>query len=320
MKVLVVFLLVIFADAWAGGGEEYQYKNDYWDLRECNNHYPSIVFTSHIKKNKSKVRRPRYMDELHQCFHDGEISLSEDFARVYREKHHMNCGVFEGFLAFVFLCVGSPQGLFEDHVFSGSENDKVIRNVAAEGGNATGVFWLNPFNPNLCPGAKVVWPSDKGNKFATIKWIGVLEPNKNWHLDIGVEFEQPVGSGTGKFRDRRLFSAEQGHASLIPPLGLITSSDFLCEHYGESFVAHNKTIANEQVALLLEKGLSPKSQFSDKSRHEVLSVMLSEIGEIRSTDDDFSSFSSYVSSDRDSMSTASSSLSSDTKIVSNTVN
>jgi len=38
--------------------------------------------------------------------------------------------------------------------------------------------------------------------------------------------DNPVGSGTGKFRDQRLFTARQNHASLVPILGLIKHEDF----------------------------------------------------------------------------------------------
>ena len=38
--------------------------------------------------------------------------------------------------------------------------------------------------------------------------------------------ENPVGSGTGKYQDRRLFIAKQGHASLVPVMGLIKYEEF----------------------------------------------------------------------------------------------
>ena len=35
-----------------------------------------------------------------------------------------------------------------------------------------------------------------------------------------------MGSGTGKFKDKRLFFAKQGHASLIPLMGLMKEAEF----------------------------------------------------------------------------------------------
>ena len=38
--------------------------------------------------------------------------------------------------------------------------------------------------------------------------------------------ENPVGTGTGKYKDIQLFRAAQNHASLIPILGLIKYNEF----------------------------------------------------------------------------------------------
>jgi len=37
--------------------------------------------------------------------------------------------------------------------------------------------------------------------------------------------DNPIGSGTGKYKDRKLFKAKQNHASLVPILGLMKASD-----------------------------------------------------------------------------------------------
>lgn len=38
--------------------------------------------------------------------------------------------------------------------------------------------------------------------------------------------DEPVGSGTGKYKDRRLFYTRQNHASLIPLMGLMREYEY----------------------------------------------------------------------------------------------
>ena len=76
---------------------------------------------------------------------------------------------------------------------------------------------------------RVVWMSDSGPEFGTVRWIGVL-PNSApardvSQLTVGVEFDNPVGSGTGRYQSRTLFTAKRHHASLVPILGLMKESD-----------------------------------------------------------------------------------------------
>lgn len=42
----------------------------------------------------------------------------------------------------------------------------------------------------------------------------------------GVEFENPVGSGTGLYNEQQLFEAHMNHASLVPVIGLMKAEDF----------------------------------------------------------------------------------------------
>lgn len=85
----------------------------------------------------------------------------------------------------------------------------------------------HPSYNGLDIGSKVVWVSDSGPEVGEVKWIGVLpDARKQDDITVGVEFENPVGSGTGKYQDRRLFIAKQGHASLVPVMGLIKYEEF----------------------------------------------------------------------------------------------
>ncbi|XP_077503567.1 ubiquitin carboxyl-terminal hydrolase CYLD isoform X7 [Amblyomma americanum] len=75
---------------------------------------------------------------------------------------------------------------------------------------------------------RVVWVSDHGPEYGTVRWLGHLHDTSE-DLMVGVEFDNQVGTGTGKYRDRQLFEAQLGHASLIPLLGLLRADDYLGE-------------------------------------------------------------------------------------------
>ncbi|XP_050395598.1 ubiquitin carboxyl-terminal hydrolase CYLD isoform X2 [Patella vulgata] len=84
---------------------------------------------------------------------------------------------------------------------------------------------------SLLIGDRVVWMRDTGKADVqpfdgTVKWIGILPDAKDQSLTVGVEFDKPIGSGTGKYSDHRLFYAKQNHASLIPILGLLKADEF----------------------------------------------------------------------------------------------
>lgn len=70
-------------------------------------------------------------------------------------------------------------------------------------------------------GDRVMWPSDHGNEYGTVRWIGPLPDDLKSETTVGVEFDNPIGTGTGKYRDQRLFYTRHGHASLVPLMGLI---------------------------------------------------------------------------------------------------
>jgi len=76
---------------------------------------------------------------------------------------------------------------------------------------------------------RVVWMSDDGPEHGTVRWVGVLPdaapPRDASQLTVGVEFDNPVGSGTGRYHSQTLFTAKRRHASLVPIMGLIKESD-----------------------------------------------------------------------------------------------
>lgn len=79
--------------------------------------------------------------------------------------------------------------------------------------------------PPLCVGDHVVWLSDNGPEFGHVRWLGRL-PDVGADWMAGVEFVNPVGSGTGLYNDQQLFEVRMNHASLVPVIGLMKAEDF----------------------------------------------------------------------------------------------
>lgn len=79
--------------------------------------------------------------------------------------------------------------------------------------------------PSLSINERIVWISDNGPEYGNVRWLGKLHDlGPEWMA--GVEFDNPVGSGTGLYRDRQLFETPLNHASLVPVIGLLKASDF----------------------------------------------------------------------------------------------
>lgn len=76
-------------------------------------------------------------------------------------------------------------------------------------------------------GNQIVWLSDNGPEYGEVKWVGVLPDSRRNDITVGVEFVNPVGSGTGKYKSHRLFHAKPQHASLVPIMGLMKAEEYL---------------------------------------------------------------------------------------------
>lgn len=80
--------------------------------------------------------------------------------------------------------------------------------------------------PPLSLGDRIVWISDNGPEYGYVKWLGKLpDVSNDWMA--GVDFDNPVGSGTGLYNDHQLFETKMNHASLVPVIGLMKAQDFL---------------------------------------------------------------------------------------------
>lgn len=87
---------------------------------------------------------------------------------------------------------------------------------------------IRKYNLPIQIGDRVIWHSDEGPEGATVRWIGKLDDFKG--PAVGVEFDNPCGTGTGRYKKEVLFRTEPGHASLIPMEGLMREDVF----YGRS--------------------------------------------------------------------------------------
>ncbi|XP_062592565.1 ubiquitin carboxyl-terminal hydrolase CYLD-like [Saccostrea cucullata] len=82
-------------------------------------------------------------------------------------------------------------------------------------------------NSNLKEKDRIVWISDNGPEFGEVKWVGILPDSNRRDITVGVEFDNPVGSGTGKYKNHRLFYAKAQHASLVPIMGLMKAEEYM---------------------------------------------------------------------------------------------
>ncbi|KAG9510501.1 Ubiquitin carboxyl-terminal hydrolase CYLD [Fragariocoptes setiger] len=79
--------------------------------------------------------------------------------------------------------------------------------------------------PSLSMNERIVWISDNGPEYGYVRWLGKL-PDIGDDWMVGVEFDNPVGTGTGFYRDQQLFESQMNHASLVPIIGLMKAADF----------------------------------------------------------------------------------------------
>ncbi|XP_076323351.1 ubiquitin carboxyl-terminal hydrolase CYLD-like [Tachypleus tridentatus] len=82
--------------------------------------------------------------------------------------------------------------------------------------------------PPLQLNNRVVWISDSGPEYGWVRWLGKL-PDVGSDWMVGVEFDNPIGTGTGKYNDHELFHTKLSHASLVPIIGLMKAEDFLVD-------------------------------------------------------------------------------------------
>ena len=77
---------------------------------------------------------------------------------------------------------------------------------------------------------------DETWEHGAVRWIGQLDVDEpDGQIHAGLQLDRPVGTGTGKFKDRQLFTAPMNYATFVPLDGLLREKDFLGESSSEHF-------------------------------------------------------------------------------------
>ena len=116
---------------------------------------------------------------------------------------------------------------------------------AVTAATAAAVEPAEPAEPEvLTLGERVLYFRDDGAAASgTVRWVGKLE-DIGGDCYVGVELDEAVGTGTGKYNGQQLFQTEPNFATFIPLLGLIKENDF----YGYSDAAEAAEIEKEETA------------------------------------------------------------------------
>lgn len=75
-------------------------------------------------------------------------------------------------------------------------------------------------------GERVVSVDDDGFKHGVVRWVGQLEEHGS-HTYVGLELDEPLGSGSGRYGEKRFFNTSPNHAAFVPIVELIREKDFL---------------------------------------------------------------------------------------------
>ncbi|OQR72771.1 hypothetical protein BIW11_10171 [Tropilaelaps mercedesae] len=80
--------------------------------------------------------------------------------------------------------------------------------------------------PLLTLGDRVVWVLRDGPQFGWVRWVGRLPDVTDDGWTIGIEFDNPVGSGDGRFAGKRYFFGRQDHALFLPNANLMRADEY----------------------------------------------------------------------------------------------
>ena len=96
----------------------------------------------------------------------------------------------------------------------------------------------------LSLGERVLYFRDDGTPASgAVRWVGKLE-DIGGDSFVGVELDEAVGTGTGKYNGQQLFQTEPNFATFIPLLGLIKENDF----YGYNDAAAAAEVEKSETA------------------------------------------------------------------------
>ncbi|XP_055337442.1 ubiquitin carboxyl-terminal hydrolase CYLD-like [Paramacrobiotus metropolitanus] len=111
-----------------------------------------------------------------------------------------------------------------------------------------------PFKLN---GRVCYFEDDCDPQIATVRWIGWLLKESNKDLYVGIEFDKPVGSGTGQFNGDQLFVTKPNHAAFVPATCL-----FPYEEAREQALAHR----TESGPVRVQPQMTKKPSYSEMAK------------------------------------------------------
>ncbi|XP_022653090.1 uncharacterized protein LOC111246938 isoform X3 [Varroa destructor] len=88
------------------------------------------------------------------------------------------------------------------------------------------IISYGPLGPLLTLGDRVVWVLRDGPQFGWVRWVGRLPDVTDDGWTIGVEFDNPVGSGDGRFAGKRYFFGRHDHALFLPNTNLMRADEY----------------------------------------------------------------------------------------------
>ena len=178
---------------------------------------PNAALATVRYKGRLPARNGTYFGvELHPE-HAGKGSTNGTYRRKKLFTCDEDCGLFLSLLRIRYYYGRSRE--------SGARPKERQATEGAERVNSIGQT-DNASHHVLTISERVVWFSDTGPEIGTVRWQGKLPNSSDNKFIVGVEFDRPVGTGTGKYRGHQLFSCKRNHASLLPILGLMKLSEF----------------------------------------------------------------------------------------------
>ncbi|XP_076333732.1 ubiquitin carboxyl-terminal hydrolase CYLD-like isoform X2 [Tachypleus tridentatus] len=114
--------------------------------------------------------------------------------------------------------------------------------------------------PQLKLGIRVVWMSDDGPEYGYVRWLGKL-PDAGSEWMAGVEFDNPIGTGNGRYNNHQLFVTKLNHASLVPVIGLIKVEDFEENRAGPSIEGFSEDLLSDDSVVATTRYSSQPSSY-----------------------------------------------------------
>lgn len=123
--------------------------------------------------------------------------------------------------------------------YNQSNNVNTDCSSIVKGCNLSLIKTENADNP-LVVGDKVVFLIGEAPETGVVRWMGLYKNS----LRVGVEFDNPIGCGTGVLEGIEFFKAKNNHALFVNPMELIKLSDYMTNNTKETHHYKNNNTNN----------------------------------------------------------------------------